>query len=232
VTHAVLFDRRGRPVLDWQETTRALGRADPELGRLIGQVGPLGLTPRPLTSVYEALGTAILRQQVSGAAADAIHRRLNALYAAKRFPAAEQVAQATAEELRKAGVSGSKARALIELAQKAAAGEVPTPAHLHRLHDDDVVEALTVHRGIGRWTVEMLLMFRMGRTDVFPVGDYGVRKGFQLTFGMKSLPHPRTMLRRAERWRPFRTVAAWYFWRALELPAEVLQPARAPRRKR
>ncbi|MBS2031927.1 MAG: DNA-3-methyladenine glycosylase 2 family protein [Deltaproteobacteria bacterium] len=217
MTHAVLFDRRGKPTLDWAQATRNLARADAELGSLIKQVGPFAMSPRPLTSVYEALGTAILRQQVSGAAADSIHRKLNAQYDAKRFPAAEQIARATAEELRKAGVSGSKARSLIELAQKTAAGEVPEPKALHLLHDDAIMDALVVHRGIGRWTVEMLLMFRMGRPDVFPVDDYGVKKGFQLTFGMKKLPHKTTMLRRAERWRPFRTIAAWYMWRACEL---------------
>ena len=148
--HAVLFDRRGKPTLDWAQATRNLARADKELAQLIEQVGPFAMAPRPLTSVYEALGTAILRQQVSGAAADSIHRKLNAQYAAKRFPAAEQLARATAEELRKAGVSGSKARSLIELAQKTAAGEVPEPKALHLLHDDAIVEALTVHRGIGR----------------------------------------------------------------------------------
>ena len=215
--HVVLFDRRGKPALDWAVATRNLARADDELGKLIKRVGPFALAPRPLTSVYEALGTAILRQQVSGAAADAIHRKLNAQYDASRFPDAERIARATAEELRKAGVSGSKARSLIELAQKTDAGEVPDPKALHLLHDDAVVDALTVHRGIGRWTVEMLLMFRMGRPDVFPVDDYGVKKGFQLTFGMKKLPHKTTMLRRAERWRPFRTIAAWYMWRACEL---------------
>lgn len=216
-THAVLFDRRGKPVVDYARAVRELSNADADLAALIEKVGPFAMAPRPLTDVYAALGTAILRQQVSGAAADSIHRKLNALFGAKHFPAPEQIAASTAEELRKAGVSGSKARALLELAQKAADGEVPTPRVLHQLDDDAIVEALTIHRGIGRWTVEMMLMFRMGRTDVFPIDDYGVKKGFQLTFGMKKLPHKTTMLRRAERWRPYRTIASWYLWRALEL---------------
>jgi len=216
--HPVLFDRRGKPAVNWNAAVKQLARADGELGALISQVGEFALAPRPLSSAYEALGQAILRQQVSGAAADSIQRKLNALYGAKHFPSVEQLARATAEEVRVAGVSGSKARALIELAAKTAAGEVPSPAALHLLSDDEIVEALTVHRGIGRWTVEMLLIFRMGRPDVFPVDDYGVKKGFQLTFGMRKLPHVKTMARRAERWRPYRSIATWYLWRALELP--------------
>jgi 3-methyladenine DNA glycosylase/8-oxoguanine DNA glycosylase len=215
--HPVLFDHRGRPAVDWKAATRQLARADDELGALISQVGHFALSPRPLKSAYEALGQSILRQQVSGAAADSIQRKLNALFDAKHFPAPEQIAAASAEELRAAGVSGSKARALIELAAKTVAGEVPLPPALHLLDDDAIVEALTVHRGIGRWTVEMLLIFRMGRPDVFPVDDYGVKKGFQLTFGMRKLPHVKTMVRRAERWRPYRSIATWYLWRALEL---------------
>lgn len=213
----MLFDRRGKPLVDYEQLVLDLSAADPELGALIARVGPFSMAPRPLTDVFAALGTAILRQQVSGAAADSIHRKLNALFDARHFPAPEQIAASTPEHLRTAGVSRSKARALLELAQKAASGEVPTPAKLHLLDDEAIIEALTVHRGIGRWTVEMMLMFRMGRPDVLPVDDYGVKKGFQLTYGMKKLPHKKTMVRRAERWRPYRTVASWYMWRALEL---------------
>lgn len=211
------FDRRGRPCFDWGQAVQQLGDADARLGALIAKVGPFAMTPRPLTDVYASLGTSILRQQVSGKAADAIHRKLNALFGARVFPPAAALAASNPEQLRTAGVSGAKARALIELAQKASLGLVPTPKELHQLTDDQVVEALTIHRGIGRWTVEMMLMFRMGRPDVFPIDDYGVRKGFQLTFGKRALPKPREMLPRAEAWRPFRTLASWYLWRALEL---------------
>jgi 3-methyladenine DNA glycosylase/8-oxoguanine DNA glycosylase len=215
--HPTLFDRRGKPLVDYAAALQQLAQADAKLGELIGKVGPFTLEPRPLTNVYASLGTSILRQQVSGKAADAIHARLNGLFASKDFPPAAALARSTAEHLRTAGVSGAKARAIIELAQQADQGLVPTPKELHQLSDDQVVEALTIHRGIGRWTVEMMLMFRMGRTDVFPIDDYGVRKGFQLTFRKRELPRPRAMLPRAEAWRPFRTIAAWYLWRALEL---------------
>ena len=215
--HPTLFDRRGRPALDWAAATQELARTDPALAALNAQVGPFAMVPRPLTDVYAALGHAVLRQQVSGAAADSIQNKLNRLFDARHFPDARAVARSTPEALRAAGLSGAKARSIIELAQKAAQGDVPTAAALHALDDDAIVEALTVHRGIGRWTVEMLLMFRMGRPDVLPVDDYGVKKGFQRTVGMKKLPHVTTLRRRAERWRPYRTIASWYLWRALEL---------------
>lgn len=215
--HPTLFDRQGKPTVDWAEAVQRLSAADERLGALIARVGRFTLQPRPLTNVYASLGTAILRQQVSGKAADAIHARLNGLFGARDFPPASALARSSAEHLRTAGVSGAKARAIIELAQKADQGLVPTPRELHQLSDDQVVEALTIHRGIGRWTVEMLLMFRMGRPDVFPIDDYGVRKGFQLAFRKRALPKPRAMLPRAEAWRPWRTIASWYLWRALEL---------------
>ena len=122
------------------------------------------------------------------------------------------------EGLREAGLSGAKAAALRDLASKALEGEVPTLARARRMSDAGLVEHLTKVRGIGQWTVEMMLIFRLGRPDVLPVDDYGIRKGFMLTYGLSELPRPKELLAYGERWRPWRTVASWYLWRSLDVP--------------
>jgi 3-methyladenine DNA glycosylase/8-oxoguanine DNA glycosylase len=192
--------------------------ADPVLGTLIAQVGGFGLKPRHAQSLFAALTRSIVYQQLSGAAAATILRRVTALFAPRRFPTPRDLLAMPEQRLRAAGLSTAKTAALRDLAQRTLDGTVPSMALVRRLGDEDVIERLTQVRGIGRWTVEMLLIFRLGRPDVLPLGDLGVRKGFARTFRKRGLPSPTVMERHAERWRPYRSVASWYMWRALELP--------------
>jgi methylated-DNA-[protein]-cysteine S-methyltransferase len=191
--------------------------ADPRLARLVDAVGPFGLRPKRTATLFAALAEAIVYQQLAGRAAATIFARVCAL-----FPSApggfgpEDVLGAPDEALRGAGLSRPKILALRDLARRAADGDVPTLAAIRRMDDEAVVERLTAVRGIGRWTVEMLLIFRLGRPDVLPADDYGIRKGFAATFRTRALPDRTAIERRGARWRPFRTVASWYLWRAAE----------------
>jgi 3-methyladenine DNA glycosylase/8-oxoguanine DNA glycosylase len=201
---------------------RALAKlraADPTLGRAMDVIGAFTLSRdmRGTKSVYAALAEAIVSQQLSGKAAATIYGRVCALFPGGRGgPRPEQILAASDEVLRSAGLSGAKARALRDLAERSLAGEIPSLAKAHRLDDDALVERLTAVRGIGRWTVEMFLIFRLGRPDVLPVDDYGVRKGFALAYGLRDLPGPRELGLHGERWAPFRTVASWYLWRVAD----------------
>ncbi len=194
-----------------------LKQADPVLGRLIDSVGPFTLQLKETLSVYGALAEAIVYQQLSGKAAATIFGRLCALYRnTKSGPSPEQILRTPDEKLRGVGLSRSKMLSLQDLARRAKAGEIPNLEQIQKLDDEAIIERLTPVRGVGRWTVEMLLMFRLGRPDVLPVDDYGVRKGFALTFEKRVLPGPADIAKRAERWRPYRSVASWYMWRALD----------------
>lgn len=195
---------------------RHLAEADPALGALIARV-PFSLRPRSTQSLFAALARAIVYQQLSGQAAATILGRVTALFAPKRFPTPADLLAMPAERLRAAGLSTAKTAALRDLAVRTLDGTVPSMSRVQRMTDEEIVAQLTQVRGIGRWTVEMLLIFRLGRPDVLPLGDLGVRKGFGVTYGMRRLPAPVTVSRRAERWRPYRSVASWYMWRALEL---------------
>ncbi|MDE2572297.1 MAG: DNA-3-methyladenine glycosylase 2 family protein [bacterium] len=186
------------------------------MGRLIARVGPCGLRYAPGRSPYEALGEAIVYQQLSGKAAATIFSRLCALYPLASFPEPPALLATPDEALRGAGISASKARALKDLAAKTDAGHVPSYRTMARMSDAAIVERLVAIRGIGRWTVEMLLIFNLGRPDVLPVHDYGVRKGFAALHKRGELPTPRELGEYGERWRPFRSVASWYLWRAAE----------------
>ncbi len=197
-----------------------LRSADPRLAALIERVGPCRLTLRDGLTPFESLLQAVVYQQLHGKAAAAIHGRLLALYGRRARPRA--VAATSLERLRSVGLSQAKARAVLDLAQKAVAGVVPGRAALGRLQDEAIVERLTVVRGIGRWTVEMLLLFTLGRPDVLPVGDFGVRKGVALAYRKRRLPTPGELERHGERWRPYRSVASWYLWRSVDV-------GRAPR---
>jgi DNA-3-methyladenine glycosylase II len=171
---------------------------------------------RAMHSPFEAMARNIVYQQLNGAAAAAIHARVQALFGGRRLRPRE-VLEAADEALRGAGLSRNKLEALRDLAEKTLDGTVPTLARLKRMSDEEIVERLTRVKGIGRWTVEMLLMFRLGRPDVLPVGDYGVRKGFSLAYRAGRMPTPKELASYAERWRPYRTVASWYMWRAVDL---------------
>jgi methylated-DNA-[protein]-cysteine S-methyltransferase len=195
-----------------------LRAADPALGRLMDRVGDFQMRVDPAPSLFLALARSIVYQQLTGKAAATIFARVRALFPqAHEGPTAEQILRASDEKLRGAGLSRAKLAALRDLAARTSAGQLPTLAEIQALDDDAVIERLTEVRGIGRWTVQMLLMFRLGRPDVLAVDDYGLRKGFAATFRLRTLPTPEAFERRAARWRPYRTVACWYLWRAAEL---------------
>lgn len=191
---------------------------DRVLSRLITRVGPLRLQTEASHPPFQSLTESILHQQVTGKAAAAILARFRAAFGTRgAFPEPARVVLASDDELRAVGVSRSKAAALRDLASRTLDGTVPSGDALHAMEDAEIIERLIKVRGIGVWTAHMLLMFRLGRPDVLPVGDYGVRKGFAKTFRTKAeLPTPTEITKRAERWRPYRTVASWYLWRALE----------------
>ncbi len=198
------------------EARAHLCAADKTLARLIKKVGPCTLQPKR-RQPFEALVTAVTHQQLNGTAAMTILKRVIALYPGKKFPAPEDLRATSDERLRRAGLSRAKAAALKDLADKTLSGVVPSLRAAAKLSDAELIERITTVRGVGPWTVEMLLMFTLGRPDVLPVADYGVRKGFAVTYGRKELPTPKELLAHGERWRPHRTTAAWYLWRALEL---------------
>jgi DNA-3-methyladenine glycosylase II len=206
---------------DPQEAVQHLSSVDPTLGRLMQRVGPFSMQLRRMHNPFEALSRNIIFQQLHGNAAEAIHGRVIALFGKKRLHP-QDILEAPEERLRSAGLSRAKLVALKDLAAKTLDGTVPTLARLRRMDDEEIIERLTEVRGIGRWTVEMLLIFRLGRPDVLPVGDYAVRKGFSLVYGEKELPKPRELFHYGERWRPFRSVASWYMWRVHELPTDAL----------
>ena len=165
-----------------------------------------------------ALAEAIVHQQLNGKAAATIFGRVQALFPrAHEGPTAEQVLRASDEKLRGAGLSRSKLLSLRDLAEKAKAGQIPTLTEIHRMDNEAIIEWVTEERGNGRWTVEMLLMFRLGRPDVLPVDDYGIRKGFTIAFKKRALPARKHLEKHGAKWRPYRTVASWYLWRAIEL---------------
>ena len=207
----------GSPLaVDVELALSTLRAADPTLRRTIDSIGPFALDRevRSAASVYAALAQSIVSQQLSGKAAATIYGRLCALFpGARGGPKPAQVLSASDEALRGAGLSRAKALALRDLAERSLAGEIPTLAAARRLPDDALIERLTAVRGIGRWTVEMFLIFRLGRPDILPVDDYGVRKGFALAWGLAEHPSPRALAAHGERWAPYRTVASWYLWR-------------------
>ena len=193
----------------------ALRVADRRLARLIDRTGPVAIMIEPTQSLFAALARSIVYQQLSGKAAATIHGRLLALFPRRRIAPAALLALPV-ERLRAAGLSAAKAAAVRDLAERTLDGTVPSLGRVRRMPDEEIIERLVQVRGIGRWTVEMLLIFRLGRPDVLPVTDLGVRKGFAVTFGLDELPDADTMTRRAERWRPWRSVASWYLWRAVD----------------
>src|ERR1019366_4064 len=215
--------------LDHTTALEHLLRVDRKLARIIAKAGPCGLQPERTQSIFEALLESIIYQQLNGNVAATITERVKALFPENThslrtrrglvagFPTPEQVLSATPELLRSAGLSQAKMLAIRDLAAKTLDGTVPTARAAHRMSDDDIVERLVQVRGIGRWTVEMLLIFRLGRPDVLAVDDYGIRKGFAKIHRMAELPKPKELLAYGERWRPHRSVASWYMWRAAEM---------------
>lgn len=198
---------------DPEEGRRALARLEPRFRPLIRRCGPLAIDLRPAQNPFEALVESIVYQQLHGKAAASIFARVKALHGGRPLTA-ERLEKSRDEDLRQAGLSRAKLAAVRDLAAKSEL--VPGWAGLRRLDDGAILERFTQVRGIGPWTVEMLLIFRLGRPDVWPVDDYAVRKAYGQLFGIAD-PKPKEMHARAEAWRPWRTVAAWYLWRSLEL---------------
>ncbi len=198
---------------------------------LIAAVGPFRLELRPERSPFETLARAIAHQQLHGAAAECILARFVALFPQCEFPEPQQVLAAPAAQLRSVGFSFAKVAALKDLAEKTLAAIVPPAAQLQALSDAELIERLSAVRGIGRWTVEMMLIFQLQRPDVLPVDDFGVRNGFRLAYGLEAMPAARGLAEYGERWKPHRSMAAWYLWRAVDLArAQRLPPcACAPR---
>ena len=218
------------PRYDATQACRELSAADPKLGKLIQRAGPFTMKISSSLSPFEALVESIIYQQLHGKAAATIHRRLlesfHHVCGIGIHPSAQHLLDCPNEQLRAAGLSHNKMLALRDLAAKTLDGTVPDLARIRRMPDEAIIEHLTQVRGIGRWTTEMFLMFRLGRPNVLPVDDYGVRKGFALTFGKlkpadkvtpMDLPKPDVMQRRAKKWQPWCSVASWYMWRACDL---------------
>jgi 3-methyladenine DNA glycosylase/8-oxoguanine DNA glycosylase len=215
--------------LDHTAAIAHLSSVDRKLARIIAKSAPIALQPERTQSIFEALLESIIYQQLNGKVAATITGRVKALFPENThslrtrrgvvagFPTPEQIVAATPELLRSAGLSQAKMLAIRDLAAKTLDGTVPKAREAHKLSDDELVERLTAVRGIGRWTVEMLLMFRLGRPDILAVDDYGIRKGFAKIHKLAELPKPKELLAYGERWRPHRSVASWYLWRAAEM---------------
>ncbi len=193
-----------------------LSASDRTLARLIKRVGPCRMRADRKCPPFQSLVRAVAHQQLTGKAANTILGRLIALHPHRDFPAPADLLATPDDNLRGVGFSRAKVASLKDIAAKTVEGVVPETKALVKLSDAEIIERLTTIRGVGQWTVEMLLIFKLGRPDVLPVNDYGVRKGFAVTYRKKELPKPADLLEHGERWRPFRSVASWYLWRALE----------------
>ena len=194
-----------------------LSAVDAKLARLIQRVCPFAMLTREKMSPFQMLLHAIVYQQITTKAAASIHARLEALFPGRK-PGPRRMRKLSDEALRTAGMSRGKQRAARDLADKALDGTIPTRRQLERMDDEAIIARLVQVRGIGPWSAEMMLIFQLGRPDVLPVTDLGVRKGFQLSHGGRELPEPKKLLRYGERWRPYRSVASWYLWQANYLP--------------
>jgi DNA-3-methyladenine glycosylase II len=215
--------------------TTHLSACDEKLAELIANTIPFQMDSDPLQSPYEALLESIAYQSISGKAAATIFGRIKALSSNGRPPSPEEMLKISKAKLRKAGLSGAKVAAMKDLAKKTIEGIVPTLEEAEKLSDEELVERLVSVRGIGAWTVEMFLIFRLGRPDVLPIHDLGVKKGWSITYGKKHMPKPKELLAFGERWRPYRTVASWYMWRACQRAGQAatrkIRPAKVRRRK-
>jgi DNA-3-methyladenine glycosylase II len=241
---ACVTETAARLSFNLAEATKYLAERDERLKCLIKETIPFQIDVEEALSPYEALLESIAYQSISGKAAATIFGRIKVLSGNGRAPAPEQMLKLRKHVLRKAGLSGAKVLAMKDLAQKTIDGVVPTLEQAEKLSDEELVERLVSVRGIGAWTVEMFLIFRLGRPDVLPIHDLGVKKGWSVTYGKKYMPKPKELLKFGERWRPYRTVASWYMWRAFEKagykatnkirPAKVRKPSdrRGPKRRR
>jgi len=197
-------------------TLKYLSEVDPVMGRLIREIGDCKLEPETRRSPFQSLVQAVAHQQLNGTAANTILTRFKKLFPGRKFPRPEDLAGVTDEHIRACGFSYAKIKAIRDIAEKTLSGVVPTSRQIVKLSDIEIIERLTEVRGVGRWTVEMLLIFQLGRTDVLPVDDFGVRAGFRAAYKKREMPTPKQLLKFGERWRPHATTAAWYLWRAAD----------------
>jgi DNA-3-methyladenine glycosylase II len=233
-TSALSFDLRA--------AMNHLSEKDEKLALLIAETAQFQTRMHAADSPYEALLESIAYQSISGKAAATIFARIKALSGTDRPPSPEQMLKLGKPTLRKAGLSGAKILAMKDLARKTLEGVVPTREQAGKMSDEELVERLVSVRGIGAWTVEMFLIFNLGRPDVLPIHDLGVKKGWSITYGKKHMPKPKELLAFGEQWRPYRTIASWYMWRAFEraghaatrkiLPAKLIRKRKIVLRKR
>ena len=193
-----------------------LAARDAVMRRLIREVGPCKLVPETRRPPFQSLVQAVAHQQLNGTAANTILGRFKKLFPGRRFPRPQDLAAVTDDALRGVGFSRAKVAAIRDIAAKTLEGVVPPSRHIVRMPDDEIVARLTEVRGVGRWTVEMLLIFQLGREDVLPADDFGVRNGFRIAYLLSAMPTVKELLAHGERWRPHRTTAAWYLWRAAD----------------
>ena len=202
------------------DAIKHLTQSDPVMRRLIRAHGPCGLEPETSRSPFQSLAQAIAHQQLNGTAANTILGRFIKLFPGRKFPRPEDLASVKDDAIRAAGFSFAKIAALRDLAAKSLDGTVPSSRIITKHEDAEIIARLIEVRGVGQWTVEMLLIFQLGRPDVLPADDFGVRNGFRVAYGLPEMPKPKDLLAHGERWRPHRTVAAWYLWRAADAAKE------------
>jgi DNA-3-methyladenine glycosylase II len=193
-----------------------LSSKDPVMRRLIREHGRCGLTPETRRSPFQSLVQAVAHQQLNGTAANTILGRFKKLFPGKRFPKAKDLAGVTDKQIRACGFSHAKIKAIRDIAEKTLSGVIPDSRKIVLLLDEEIIERLTQVRGVGRWTVEMLLIFQLGRHDILPVHDFGVRSGFRHAYKRRDMPAPKELLAFGEIWRPHRTTASWYLWCAAD----------------
>jgi len=191
-----------------------LSAVDPVMKKLIAEVGPCRLAHEPWRSPFQSLVQAVAHQQLNGTAENTILTRFKKLFPKRRFPEPEDLANVTDEQIRACGFSFSKIAAIRDIAAKTLDGTIPSSRQIEKLNDEEIIKRLTEARGVGRWTVEMLLIFQLGRKDVLPVDDFGVRTGFRLAYKKREMPKPKALLAFGKKWRPHGTTAAWYLWQA------------------
>jgi DNA-3-methyladenine glycosylase II len=198
------------------EAHKHLSSRDPVMRLLIREHGLCELVPETRRQPFQSLVQAVAHQQLNGTAANTILGRFKKLFPSRRFPRPEDLAGVTDKEIRAAGFSFAKIKAIRDIAEKTLSGVIPTSREIVKLSDDEIVERLTQVRGVGRWTVEMLLIFQLGRFDVLPVHDFGVRTGFRHAYKKRAMPEPKELLAFGEIWRPHRTTASWFLWCAAD----------------
>jgi DNA-3-methyladenine glycosylase II len=193
-----------------------LAKRDPVLRKLIREHGKCSLKPEKWRSPFQSLVQAVAHQQLNGTAANTILTRFKKLFPGRKFPRPEDLAKVTDVQNRACGFSFAKIKSIRDIAEKTWSGVVPTSRQIVKLSNDEIVARLTEVRGVGRWTVEMLLIFQLGREDILPADDFGVRTGFRDAYKKREMPTVKELLAFGEKWKPHRTTAAWYLWCAAD----------------